>query len=204
MTKIGLLAYGSLRWDPDEPLREELSFREATTVRTPFPVEFARLSVKTRASAPTLVPVEGRGGPVTALLVPFSTPLSLGQAQTVVWRRESRRGDGAYRAPTIIGPNTIVVERLEERYEGFDDVITVRLPAHDPPLEVDALARFAICSARDEVGAQRKDGISYLAVAKKHGIATPLTPAYEAAILEQLSVSSLDEAWRVARSQGNH
>lgn len=203
MTRIGLLAYGSLRWDPDEPLRQELSFEDANTVRTPFAVEFARLSVKTRASAPTLAPVEGRGGPVFALLVPFSKPLSLGQAQTLVWRRESRSSDGAYRAPTSLGPNTIVVETLEERYEGFDDVITVRLPADDPPLDVDTLARFAICSAHDEVGARLKDGISYLAMAKKHGIATPLTPAYEAAILEQLSVSSLDEAWRVARSQSN-
>ncbi len=53
--EVGLLAYGSLQSDPGPEL-SPLIERRITDVLTPFAVEFARSS-RTRAGAPTLVPV---------------------------------------------------------------------------------------------------------------------------------------------------
>jgi hypothetical protein len=56
---VGILAFGSLIDHPGWEI-EEVIIEQKTDVLTPFKVEFARAS-KTRAGAPTLVPV-GIGG----------------------------------------------------------------------------------------------------------------------------------------------
>ena len=45
-----------------------------------------------------------------------------------------------------------------------------------------------------------KDGISYLIAAKANGIATALSPAYEAELLARLRANTLDAALEAARN----
>jgi len=59
VSKIGILAYGSLLYDQGHELKP-LVVNIIKNVKTPFKVEFARTS-KIRDHAPTLIPV-GRGG----------------------------------------------------------------------------------------------------------------------------------------------
>ena len=55
-------------------------------------------------------------------------------------------------------------------------------------------------SAAAPVGAERRDGISYLQQQKHRGIVTPLMPAYEKAVLARTSADDLAGAWERARS----
>lgn len=59
MTRIAILAYGSLIEDPGKELQPLISER-IEDVETPFSIEFARSS-RSRDGGPTLVPVEVGG-----------------------------------------------------------------------------------------------------------------------------------------------
>ena len=95
--------------------------------------------------------------------------------------------------PTDPGPNHVLVE-CKGGFHGFDVVLYTKIDGNIDPLTADYLAELAICSARDEAGANGKDGIRYLASAMRQGITTPLTHAYEATILRETGAASLDEA----------
>ncbi len=198
MQRIGLLAYGSLRWHPKE-LREALDPEGAMVVETPFPIEFARTSNR-RGGCPTLIPVESGGARVAAELIPFQVGLSVAEAQTRVWRRELLRTDGTYDRNRNPGRDKVYVEPIEQHYEGFDVVLSVGIASNIDHLDEETLADLAIASARAPAGERREDGITYLIETKKQGIKTPLLPAYENAILRRLSVASLEQAWSAARS----
>jgi hypothetical protein len=200
VARIGLLAYGSLRWDPEDPLSAELKLSDtASVVRTPFWVEFARKS-RVRGGGPTLVPVERGGARVEAELFPFRDGLSIETAKTLLWRRETGRHDGKYVEPdsSSVPINKVVIDQLAESFLGFDKVFAARVWRNLDDLNPEKLAELAIESAGAEAGKLRRDGISYLIKAKEYGIETPLRPAYEAAILQQLEVVSLEEAWKAA------
>jgi hypothetical protein len=196
--RIGLLAYGSLRWHPKE-LQEALDLAGATVVETPFAIEFARTSNR-RDGCPTLIPVESGGSRVAAALIPFREWISVPDAQTRVWRRELLRTSGNYDRERDPGPNKVYVEPIEQGFEGFDVVLSVSIGSNIDYLDGETLAAFAIASARAPAGGRREDGITYLTDAKKQGIETPLIPAYESAVLHRLAVASLEEAWAAARS----
>lgn len=199
MQKIGLLAYGSLRWNPAE-LQEVLDVVGAIDVETPFAIEFARTS-RWRDGCPTLIPVESGGSRVAAAVIPFREGISVTDAQTRVWRRELLRTTGTYDRETNAGsPNKVYVEPIEERIADFDVVLSVSIGSNMDDLDEEILADFAIASARAPAGARREDGITYLIAAKQQKIETPLLPAYEGAILHRLTVASLDEAWMAARA----
>jgi len=200
VTTIGLLAYGSLCWEPDAALEAALRLDSAITgVRTPFPVEFARTS-STRGGCPTLIPVTQGGAHVEAVLLPFRDGVSVAEAKTLIWRREARRSDGDYREPATVGPNTVVVKELAERFPGFDVVLAVCIARNIDRLDGETLANLAIESARKEAGRRCQDGISYLIMAKRHLIETQLSREYELVILRRLKVRSLEEAWQAARA----
>ena len=196
--RIALLAYGSLQWNPEEQLEEALEFSAATPTTTPFSAEFARSS-NGRAGAPTLVPVNGGGARVPALLIPFEEGVSADEAKTLIWRRETGRRAGDYPNPSVIRRNTTVVDELTEEFADFARVLYVRFLPDMPAMEPAKLAELAIRSARGEVGAARRDGISYLSKAKEYGVVTPLSSPYESEILSRLSVASLDDAWEKAQ-----
>lgn len=202
VVRVGLLAYGSLLWDPRSDLEDVLDLVSPIhDVETDFAVEFARSSTRTRGGGPTLVPVETGGAPVLGAIFPFRESLPVDDAQTLVWRRETGRSNGRYDPlRNAEHPDKVFVDAHEGLYDQFDVVLAVRIQPNIEPLNGDELARRAIQSARTEIGAERNDGISYLIGAKAFGIETPLRSDYEAGILRSLDVRTLDEAWDLVTS----
>lgn len=186
---VGVLAYGSLIDDPDVEIAKATTGTK-TNILTPFNIEYARTS-RTRGGAPTLVPVAHGGSPVSARI--FTLDVLEDEAANRLWRRETRRvGSGlAYTPPGKIGPNNVIVKRLEN-FEGVDVVLYTQIGANIEPLTAENLAKLAIASvAKADHG---KDGISYLIAAKDNGITTALSADYGAEILRQSKCRSLEEA----------
>ena len=193
MTCIAILAIGSLIEDPGEELDARVRGR-VEGVRTPFKIEFARKS-HTRGCAPTLIPVDNGGLPVNGVLLEIDPSIGLTEAKDLLWRRETRRefSGKRYVQPTNPGPDHVLVECIVD-YCGFDFVLYTKIGGNIDPLTADHLAELAIRSARGKAGVNGRDGISYLASVRRQGITTPLTHAYEAAILQETGARSLDEA----------
>lgn len=187
--KVGILAYGSLISDPGEEIARA---RTETTkgVLTPFNVEFARSSSR-RGNAPTLVPVNSGGSQVAGQVFVLDVPEN--EATVCLWRRETNRvGSGCtYKAPEIIGPNDVVVRRLEN-FAGVGVALYTEIAANIEPLTAENLARLAIESVQKTE--QGRDGISYLIGAKRNGIETTLSANYEAEILQLSECDDLKEA----------
>jgi hypothetical protein len=193
--KLGILAYGSLIYDPGEELKRKIAMR--IKAKTPFGVEYGRYSGKARGGAPTLVP-HPQGTPVAAEILVMDDDATVEQATDILWRRETGKvgfGD-TYVAGT--SPNSVLVARYLDDpcveavlYTDFTQEGRIEAPT------AAGLAENAIRSvARAPDG---KDGISYLADNIEHGICTPLTDSYRAEILRQTGTSSLTEALIQAR-----
>lgn len=197
MDHVGILAYGSLIHEPGEEL-EQVTVRRIPDVQTPFPVEFARSS-RSRDGGPTLIPVNDGGGRVAGVVLVLDDAVGKEAAESMLWRRETGRA-GQYEPPRKVTPNTVVVEHLRP-FVGIDLVLYTRIGANIEDRRPEWLGELAVRSAKAESGAKRRDGISYLIRAKDAGISTPLMPAYEQAILSLCGVTSLDDAWQVARSR---
>ena len=186
---VGILAYGSLIADPDEEIAGA-TVRTMADVFTPFSIEFARRS-RSRGGAPTLVPVAQGGSPVVGRV--FVLDVSEDEAANRLWRREVRKvGSGrTYPAPEDIGPNTVVVRRLEN-FSDVDVVLYTEIAVNIEPLTAKILAGLAIESVgKSDPG---RDGISYLIAAKRNGITTALSADYEAEIPRQSGCAGLEEA----------
>jgi hypothetical protein len=102
-------------------------------------------------------------------------------------------------APDTPGPDTVIVRRLET-FEGIGVVLYTEIEANLEPLTAENLAQLAIDSVHQADRGQ--DGISYLIAAKRNGISTALSGAYEVEILRRLEASSLEEALKRLRVQG--
>ena len=193
MTRIAILAFGSLIEDPGKELHPRIH-EHVEEIKTPFSVEFARSS-GSRGGGPTLVPVDEGGSPVNAVLLALDLAVGIAEAMDLLWSRETRNESSGkrYVRPTDPGDNAVLIERLED-FHGFDVVLYTKIAANIELLTPDRLAELAISSARAKTGASRVDGISYLASVMRQGITTPLTPSYEAAILRKTGARSLDEA----------
>jgi hypothetical protein len=188
---IGILAYGSLITDPGAELKA-VTLSRKDGVSTPFKVEYARSS-SGRKGAPTLVPVVQGGASVFATI--FEVAVSADEGADIVYRREIGTAR-KYMEPADFTPNKVSIDRILD-FEGFDVVLFTRIGANIEPLTGDTLAKLAIKSARD--AAPGKDGISYLMNAKLSGIVTPLTSAYEAAVLAQTGAKDLAKALATVR-----
>jgi hypothetical protein len=190
--KIAILAYGSLIYEPGEEL-ENCIVNRLGPILTPFKVEYARSS-RTRGGAPTLVPVDGGGFQVSAVLFVLSDATSEREAKDMLWRRETRRAHGSYSPPARPGPNSVLIKTLLN-FGGIVLVLYPSIQANIPsPLTGRKLACLAIASAQNPEVAKGKDGISYLLAAKRAGISTPLTQEYESAILELTGTNTLEAA----------
>lgn len=197
--KIGILAYGSLISDP----RAEIEIARTDIIKevmTPFDIEFARSS-SGRGGAPTLVPVTSGGARVKGQV--FVMDASEPEAADILYRREiGRVGDmkRSYTRPEPVTDKSVVVERLPD-FAGLDVVLYTRIAATITPLTAKHLAELAIASvSRASPGL---DGISYLIAAKRHGIATTLSPAYEAEILKETECETLEEALAELQSRAS-
>src|SRR5262245_24499674 len=139
VVRIGLLAYGSLLWDPRSELVDVLDLASPVhDVETRFAVEFARSSTRTRGGGPTLVPVETGGAQVLGAIFPFREWLPVNEAQTLVWRRETGRFNGRY--DPLRGadnPDKVFVDAHEALHDEFDVVLVVRIRPNIAPLNGD-------------------------------------------------------------------
>ncbi len=199
MTRIGILAYGSLIDDSGKEL-EPLIRERIPGVETPFSVEFARSS-SSRSGAPTLVPVKDGGAQVQGVILVLDPTVEVRRAEDLLWRRETRNecSDKPYRPRDNPSPNTVVVEHLQN-LANVETVLFTKIGANVKNRTPEYLADLAICSARSEVGEKRMDGISYLISVKIQKIQTPLMPEYEAAILQKTKAQTLQEAYDKIRS----
>jgi hypothetical protein len=195
-TDIGILAFGSLIDDPGAEIEAAIVSRKAN-IQTPFGVEFARKSIK-RGNAPTLVPMLEGGTPVPATILLVS--LTEQDAKDCLWRREVNRvGQGGRYIPTKTpGPNTLIIDRHVD-LGGVPVVLSARFPATIEPLTAERLAELALESALVE--RTGRDGITYLMDAKRNGLITPLSPAYEMEILRKTGASDLVAALRGLQNQ---
>lgn len=191
---IGVLAYGSLITDPGVELAA-VTVGIGHHVLTPFPVEFARTSHR-RCGAPTLVPVEHGGSRVRAII--FEVNVDEKQATDIVYRREINEvgSTKTYIERPAHWKNAVRLDRIKG-LEGFDLVISTRMLANIASPSAETLAELAISSAQQL--ADGRDGISYLIHAKACGIETPLTPAYERAILDRTGAPDLAAAFQAIR-----
>jgi hypothetical protein len=193
---LGILAFGSLIDNPGAEIEAALVGRKLN-VRTPFGVEYARSSTK-REGAPTLVPLEQGGTPVLAQI--FLVNVTEQEAKDRLWRREINRvGQGGhYTRHANPGRSTLIIDRYEN-FEGVDIVLAARFAATIAPLTAAHLAELAIKSARLE--RTGRDGITYLVDAKRNGITTPLSAAYEQEILRRVQATDLNDAIRKIRAE---
>ena len=193
MCKVGILAYGSLIEEPGEKI-EPIIVERISGIETPFCIEFARSSKK-RGGAPTVVPVDSVGARVSATILLLKEGVPVETAQDFLWRRETSNEctDKHYKKPTNPGPDSMVVEVLTN-FKGVEKVIYTRLGPNIPDLTPEHLAELAISSAKSDAGSKNRDGISYLISLKRQGIVTPLSRAYEEAILKKMGTASLEDA----------
>ena len=189
MRGIGILAYGSLIADPGVEIGPLIGRRVQTV--TPFPVEYARLSRK-RGGAPTLVP-HPAGCPVRAELLVLLDNVSLIEAKSLLWRRETRKEGTGEEYVERASKNAVLV-RDTPGICGLEHVLYTDFNANgkidDPNPRV--LAEAAIDSvAKAPIG---RDGISYLIDNSTADIVTSLTPRYRESILALANASDLAEA----------
>lgn len=194
MSKVGILAFGSLINDPGPEIGPKIVMR--IKCQTPFGVEYGRYSKKTRGGAPTLVPHE-KGAPVNAEILVLDDSISEDEARDMLWRRETRTKDAAKKYPAGTGENSVLVEVNRETpcvvsvlYTNFNS--SAKIPNPNP---VD-LARAAIESVKK--ADEGMDGITYLMDAIAHGIQTPLTERYKDEVLKKTGAGSLSKALETA------
>ena len=198
--RTGILAYGSLIDDPGREIFDATIETIKDGVMTPFKVEFARKS-RERANAPTLVLVEKGGARVQAQI--FVLNVSEEEAANRLYRREINRvGEKniVYSRPKNPGPNSVIIERLEA-FQGLNIVLYTSIEANIEDPTPQKLAELAIESAR-ELGDGR-DGITYLINAKRNGIRTLLSDAYEEEIKRLTKSKDLPEALENVRRRRN-
>jgi len=179
--QIAIMAYGSVIDDPG-PAIEPLVV-ERRRCRTPFPVEFARASVRW-GGGPVVVP-SPRGGPVDGFLLLLSPDVGLGAAVELLRQREGLPG----------GRGVIEVAQPGELM-----IIAASLPLNLRPEDMTptALARRAAAS----VVHGPRNGVAYLRRVLDSGVRTPLTAAYVEALLELTGASSIEQVERVVRESG--
>lgn len=171
----GVLAFGSLIWEPGE--LAELDKAAEIICLTPWPVEFARSS-RSRHWAPTLVQVP-EGEAVRARVFIYRDASDVVKATLA--RREQidlREHPKAVRACEI----ACVKESL---------IWYTALRPNITELRPHCLARIAIASVKPS---RDRNGIRYLRECIGHGIRTSLTEAYCNEILRISKCGSLEEA----------
>jgi hypothetical protein len=195
-TRLGVLAFGSLLENAGEL---DAVTVERVPAQTPFPVEYARSS-KDRGGAPTLVPVAHAGANVQCQVLVLDPLITIEEARNRLYRRETNRvrGDVVYTPKARPSRDGVVILELEG-FAGCDVVLYTSIGTNIDPVDGPHLAALAVSSAKTRAGDERRDGISYLAGAMRNGVITPLTTAYEEAILHLTGTSTLEQAWQTCR-----
>ncbi|PZR11255.1 MAG: hypothetical protein DI539_20820 [Flavobacterium psychrophilum] len=191
--KVGILAYGSLIDNPGIELGPLVVDR--ISCETPFKVEFARISAS-RDNAPTLIPVLEGGKFIKAQILVLNEGVAIESARSMLWRRERHIVNVSknYSRPRNPGVNTVLVEEIHD-FHGIPNVLYTSIGKNiEQPITPKLLAEYAIASIRAGAGAKGLDGIRYLLAAKRNGIITAHSVAYENVILKMTKSTSLEEA----------
>ena len=126
MSRIAILAFGSLIDEPGKAIspliRERIGGCADAILDRVCKVEHA-LVVVLRLS----FPVDVGGSPVNGVLLVLDSAISLAEAKTFLWRRETRRecSEKQYSRPANPGQNQVVVECIEN-FGGCDVVLYTR------------------------------------------------------------------------------
>lgn len=172
---IGILAYGSLLTGPGQDLTPHIIDR--IPQETPWPVEYARQS-ESRGGAPTLVR-HPKGSKVKGQILVLDMKRS-DELKAREWLRirEGRTAKQNIKAMEL---------------GGLRLVLYADLPANipDDKLSAESLAEMAIASVGKLL---ERNGVSYLADNIDQGIGTPLTEAYQAAVLAKTATTDLRNA----------
>lgn len=179
---MAILAYGSLIAQPGRRL--EAMTAERRPWRTPFPVEYARLS-RRWGWGPVLV-IDDRGAPVNGLLLVLRANVTLGAAVAALAAREGSRPEAVVDVPGV--PDLTA--------------IAAALPSNLGAIGLDpeALADRAIASIRHG----RRNGVAYLLAAVRSGVVTPRTPAYLEAVRHRLGDGPRDDLERLVACAADH
>ena len=212
---IGIIAYGSIIDDPSGELDEATS-RIIEDIKTPFEVEYARIST-VRSNAPTLAPVpDGKGRKVPAKIFVLKEGISEEEAKNILYRREiGKIGKLEIEYDENIQkkkPNPVLIKSLSNFgnlecvfYVDFkikcDQILGENLSHNQKGRK---LAELAVASVSKETYFTSKDGIQYLSDRIKWNIITPLTEIYKMEILNLAEhASSLEEArYFIAKQKG--
>lgn len=196
MNLVGILAFGSLINDPGEEITSKIAHRVKT--ETPFPVEYARPSGKTRGGAPTLVRHRA-GKRVNAEILILDGSITINEARDMLWRRERRKIGTGERYVEGTTPNSVLVRTIVNdprvaniHYTEFHDTGKIAEPTG---ADLAKRAIESVASARPGM-----DGISYLIGAIESGIETSLTREYHDEILAQTKTCSLVDAREMAKA----
>lgn len=172
---LAVFAYGSLLSDPGERIAARIIAR--VRCPSPWPIEYARRA-KLRGDGPTLV-IHQAGGIVQGKLLVLDIQISgLETLSEWLWEREGK-------------PPRERIKRMQ--CNGFGCVLYCDLEPtlRDEELNPGSLARWAIESVRQSPA---RNAIRYLAQNIEQGIITPLTYAYQDAILRLTGAVDLMEA----------
>jgi len=196
--KLGMLAFGSLVKDPG-PVLDALTMTRFKT-KTPFPVEYGRISGITRGGAPTVVRHQA-GGPVAAEVLVLRPEVTFGKARNALWNRERRKENSTDDYEEGRSPNSVLVRELKN-HEGGERVLFADFPDCGKIGRPDAreLARHAIDSVLKAKPGM--DGITYLADNIDAGIVTPLTAPYIRELQQMVGVNTFKPVRLLARSVG--
>lgn len=185
LDNIAILAYGSLATDAGADIEAHIVAR--IPCETPWPVEYARRSSE-RGGAPTLV-----RHPVGGIVRSYLLVLDLTADQEATARQWLRDREGKPPA-----------ERIRcQQLGGFRTVLYADLLANIPGycMTAGSLASLAINSVH--TAPPGKNGVRYLSDNIRRGIITPLTEAYQAAILATTGAGSLEQAEQMASHAGS-
>lgn len=192
-TRLGILAYGSLVDDPGAEIAAATCGVRSLGIVTPFAVEFARAS-RSRAGAPTLVPVTSGGRPVPARILLLREDVHEVEAANMLWRRETGRTGAAPMPGPTRGPDDVIIDRLTD-FHGVSCVLYTWIAPNIAPLAPRRLAELALRSTRNaSVARKGRDGIGYLMAALQNGARTRLSGAYASEILRLTGTSTLADA----------
>lgn len=177
---LAIYGYGSLLVDAGPDLQPLIV--ERVPHPSPRPVEYARLS-RSRGNAPA-VAFADVGGIVTGQILVLDlpdTPETRDKVSHSLWLREGRPPKAAIRTMSA---------------GGFDTVFYVDLEPTIPNPTPKLLADFAIASVAKcvEAGTPQFNGLRYLRENLAIGVVTPLSRAYEEAILAKVRAKDLSEA----------
>lgn len=174
--RVAVMAYGSLLYDPGPELGPLI--QERLPRRTPFPVEYGRVSAKW-GGGPVLVP-HGDGGRVEGALLVLTPACDLGKAVEALRVREG-----------LPSPQGVVeVEAGDPELMVIAASLPRNLPLPDmTPAELGRRAAKSV--AHGEL-----NGVAYLRGALEAGVETPRSRAYAREVLELAGADDLEEAER--------